>query len=296
MAADEQFRCARPNAVRRDIQRLAAKPHATVANLHRQHDRFPDEAVHERGGRIVIDLAGRADLLDAALVHHHHPVCDFERLFLIVGDEDRGHVDFGMQRAQPLPQFLAHLGVERTERLVQKQDARLDRQRPRQRNALALTARQLARVAVGEPVELHQIQQFLDARADTRLVLAHRARLHAQAESDVFKHRHMAEQRIVLEHESDMALAGSAGERILAVERNLAGVGPIQPGDDAQQRGLARTRRPEQRQQFAIGDLQIDAVERGKCAESLDDIFDFNRHSGVALRPAAVRGWSSPPA
>src|SRR5436190_2303389 len=63
MAADEQFRCARPSAVRRDIQRLAAKPHATVANLHRQHDRFPDEAVHERGGRIVIDLAGRADLL-----------------------------------------------------------------------------------------------------------------------------------------------------------------------------------------------------------------------------------------
>src|SRR5882724_13042732 len=44
VAADEQFRCAGSNAVWRDIQRLAAKPHATVANHHRQHDRFTDEA------------------------------------------------------------------------------------------------------------------------------------------------------------------------------------------------------------------------------------------------------------
>src|SRR5260370_17160196 len=33
MAADEQFRCARANAVRRDIQRLAANPHAPAATL-----------------------------------------------------------------------------------------------------------------------------------------------------------------------------------------------------------------------------------------------------------------------
>ena len=118
-----------------------------------------------------IDLARRADLLDAALVHHHHPVGHFERFFLVVGDEDRGHVDFGMQRAQPLPQFLAHLGVERAERLVEQQDARLDRQRPCQRNALALAAGQLARIAIGKPVELHQIQQFLDPGADARFVL-----------------------------------------------------------------------------------------------------------------------------
>ena len=139
------------------------------SHLYRQHDRFADEAVHEGGRGIVVDLAGRADLLDTALVHHHHPVGDFERFFLIVGDEDRGHVDLVMQRAQPLPQFLAHLGVERAERLVEQQNARLDRQRTRQRDALALAAGQLARIAAGKPVELHQIEQFLDAGADRRL-------------------------------------------------------------------------------------------------------------------------------
>ena len=83
----------------------------------------------------------------------------------------------------------------------------------------------------------------------------------------------------MLEHESDMALAGAAGERVFAVERNLAGIRPVEPGDDPQQRGLARARRPEQRQQFAVGDLQIDAVERGERAELLHDILDFNRHA-----------------
>ena len=257
---------------------LPPSSHAAVAHLDRQHDGFADEAVHEGGRRIVVDVAGRADLLDAALVHHHHPVGDFQRLFLIVGDEDRGHVDLVMQRAQPLPQLLAHLGVERAERLVEQQDARLDRERAGQRDALALAAGQLARVAAGQPVELHQIQQFLDPRADRGLVLADRARLHPQAERDVLEHRHVAEQRVMLKHEADMALAGAVRQRVLAVERNLAGVGPVQPGDDPQQRGLARARRPEQRQQLAIGDLEVDIVERGKRAEFLHDILDFNRH------------------
>ena len=123
-----------------------------------------------------------------------------------------------------------------------------------------------------------------------------RARLHAQAEGDVLEHRHVAEQRVMLEHEADMALAGAARERILAVEGDLAGIRPVEAGDDPQQRGLAGARRPEQRQQLAVADLQIDIVERGELAEFLDDVFDFNRHLEFVLRPDAVREWSSPPA
>ena len=111
------------------------------------------------------------------------------------------------------------------------------------------------------------------------LVLANRARLHPQAEGDVLEHRHVAEQRVVLEHEADMALAGAARQRILAVERHLAGIGPVEARDDPQQRGLAGAGRAEQRQQFAVADLQIDVVERGEGAELLDDVLDFNGHS-----------------
>ncbi len=115
---------------------------------------------------LVIDVVGRADLLDLALVHHHDAVGDFQRLLLVVGDEDRGDVDLVMQRAQPFAQLLAHLGVERAEGLVEQQDARLDRERARERNALALAAGELARIAVGEPVELNEIEQLLDPRTD----------------------------------------------------------------------------------------------------------------------------------
>ncbi len=258
----------------------------------------------ESGGGIVIDIARRADLLDPALVHHHDAVGDFERLFLVMSDEDRGDVNFGMQRAQPLPQLLAHLGIERAERFVEQQDARLDRQRAGKRNALSLAAGQLAGIAVGQPVELHQIQQLLDAGADRGLVLADGARLYAQAKGDVFEHRHVAEQRVVLEHESDMALAGAVSQRILAVDPHLAGIGPVEACNDPQQRGLARTGWSKKRQQFALADLQIDVIQRSKCAKLLDDVFDFNGHLdgplnsrlGFALRPDAVRALSSRPA
>jgi len=74
-------------------------------------------------------------------------------------------------------------------------------------------------------------------------------------------------------------LAGAMRQRVLAVERNFTRIRPIQPGDDPQQRGLARARRSQQRQQFAAGDLEIDAVEGCKRAKFLDNIPDFNRHA-----------------
>ena len=74
-----------------------------------------------------------------------------------------------MQPAQPAAQLLAHLGVERAERLVEQQHLRLDGERARQRHALALSARELRRVAVGQPVELHELQQVVDLGPDLRL-------------------------------------------------------------------------------------------------------------------------------
>ncbi len=76
--------------------------------------------------------------------------------------------------AQPSPQFLAHLGVERAERLVEQQHLGLDRERARQRDALALAAGKLRGIAIGQKVELHQLEQLVHALGD--LVLAGRDR------------------------------------------------------------------------------------------------------------------------
>jgi hypothetical protein len=98
------------------------------------------ELQHEGRGRVVVDLVGRALLLDAAVVHHHHAVCHFHGLFLVVGDEDAGHMHLVVQAAQPAAQFLAHLGIQRAKGLVQQQHFGLYGQGARQRDPLALPA------------------------------------------------------------------------------------------------------------------------------------------------------------
>ena len=50
------------------------------------------------------------------------PVGNFQRFFLIVGDEDAGDVHFVVQLAQPAAQFLPDFGVQRAERFVEQQD------------------------------------------------------------------------------------------------------------------------------------------------------------------------------
>ena len=92
-------------------------------------------------------LAGRAHLFDATLVHDRYAVGDFDGLRLVVGHEDRGDISSVMNLAQPPAQFLADLGVERAERFVKQQDARLDGERASESDALLLPARQLRRIA-----------------------------------------------------------------------------------------------------------------------------------------------------
>jgi hypothetical protein len=122
-----------------------------------------EEAHHEVAGRGVVQLVRRADLLDPAVVDHHDLVGDLERLLLVVRDEDGGDVHLVVQPAQPVAQLLAHLGVERAERLVEEQHGRLHREGARERHPLPLATRELRREPVRELAEVHQLQQLVDA-------------------------------------------------------------------------------------------------------------------------------------
>ena len=169
-------------------------------------------------------------------------------------------------------------GVERAERLVEQQHARLDRKRAGERDALALPAGKLVRKAVGEPIELHELQQRIDLARYRHIVQALATRTHAQAEGDVLENGHVAEQRVVLEDEAHLALARVHAGRIVAVKGDGAGIRRLKPGDDAQQRRLAGARRPEQRQQLAGFDPEIDAVDCDKFAEALRDAGQLDTH------------------
>ena len=112
-----------------------------------------DEAGDEFRARPVVDVLGRAGLLDPAAVHHRDEVGGGHRLRLVVGHVDRRVAVFVVQAAHLEAHLLAQIGVEIGQRLVEQQRLRLDDQRARQRDALLLAARQLAGIAVGERLE-----------------------------------------------------------------------------------------------------------------------------------------------
>ena len=77
----------------------------------------------------------------------------------------------------------------------------------------------------------------------------------------------------MLEDETDLALARRMRGGVLAIDtapgRHRAYSSPAMMRSSVV---LPRTRRPEQRHQLAVVDLEIDAVERDEIAEALGDI------------------------
>ncbi len=100
-----------------------------------------------------------------------------------------------------------------------------------------------------------------------------------EAERDVLKDRHSAEQGVVLKHEPDLLLPDGKRRDILFGQQNLSLVGGFQPGDHPQQRRFSTARRPQERHQIAGLDPQVDGVDRLVSAEGLGQIPNFNTHS-----------------
>jgi hypothetical protein len=233
-----------------------------------------EEPHDEVVGRLVVQLVGGADLLHPALVDDDDLVGDLECLLLVVRDEHGGDVHLVVQSAQPVPQFLAHLGVQRPERLVEQQHGRLHREGPGQRHPLPLTARELRRQPVGELRKMDQRQQVVHPLPD--LGLGPLADL--EPERDVAPHRQVLERGVVLEHEPDVALLRRQAGGVDALDPHGPAVGAVQPGDDAQQRGLASAGRPEQGGQLSGRDAHRHVVERDERSEALRHVLDLDAH------------------
>ena len=112
----------------------------------------------------------------------------------------------------------AQLQVERAERLVEQQHLRPVDERARERDALALAARELDRLAAAVALEPHRRQHLLDRAA----ALGRFDALHAQAVLDVLDHGHVREERVVLEDGVDVALVRRPRRDVLAAELDLA--------------------------------------------------------------------------
>src|SRR5260370_6334655 len=100
-----------------------------------------------------------------------------------------------------------------------------------------------------------------------RLAGAASARL--EAKSHVLGDGEMGKQRGVVEHASDIAFVRRQRGDVLGIEHHGAAVDAQQAGHDAQQGGLAAARGPQQGDELALGDAEIDAAQHSGGAEGL---------------------------
>ena len=232
------------------------------------HQGAPAGNVFDRAGQLVVlaDEAGdeavlgtfvqvrrRGKLLDAPVIEHRNAVAHRQRLALIMGDIDHGDAQRFVQVLDLELHVLAQLLVQRAQRLVHQHQRRVEHQRARQGDALLLAARQLCGTAADEGPHLHHVQRAGDLRL--ALGLGHAA--HFQRKGQVLADRHMRKQGIILENHADSALVRrhlvdrAARQPDFAVRRRL------EAGQHHQAGGLARSGRPQHRQEFTLGDGQV---------------------------------------
>ena len=133
------------------------------------HVRHADEARDELALRMLVDLRGRPDLLDPALVEDGEAIGHRERLLLIVRHVDERDPDLALDRLELDLHLLPELEVERAERLVEQQYPRPVHDRARERDALPLPAGELRRLAVAVASEPDHLERLGGATRRARL-------------------------------------------------------------------------------------------------------------------------------
>src|SRR5262249_53211773 len=97
-------------------------------------------------------------------------------------------------------------------------------------------------------------------------------------------------ERIGLEHDPVVPLGRRHHADVPARLDDRAGALRLQAGDDAQQRGLATTRRAEEADELAAPDREIDVAQRAERTEALADAAqrEVVRRPGRARRGRAL--------
>src|SRR4051812_43646275 len=90
----------------------------------------------------------RTCLNDLAQVHHGHPVRDEAHHPEIVAEEKHRETTLRLQLLQQIEDLTADRNVERRHGFVGYENGRIEQQRTRDRDALALSSRELVRIPI----------------------------------------------------------------------------------------------------------------------------------------------------
>ena len=255
---------------------LSTEPGAVVRAFDDRH--FTDEIGDPARIGLLVDFGGRRHLHQAALIHHRDAVGDDHRLFLVVGDDDKGRAELALQLHQLELRLGTQFLVERGERLVEQQHARALDQGAGKRHALALAARQLVNFAPAEALQPGEVEHLGDARGD---FLASHVLL-AQSEGDVAFDREVRKQRVALEHHVHGPPMRRHRHDILSAEKDAPFARRLEAGEHAQQRRLAAAGRAEQREEFALRNFQGKRFDCGDGTEALADRLEADQRCSSA--------------
>ena len=262
---------------------------ADELGLDEVHLRAADEAGDEEVVRMLVQLQRRADLLDLPGAQHHDAVGQRHRLDLVVGDVDHRRLQVLMQLRELIAHPHAQRGVEVGQRLVEQEHLGLAHDRAADGHALALPARQVLGLALEQVLDVQDARGVAHRAVD--LVLRYLGQL--QPERHVVVQVHVGVERVALEHHRDAALGRRHVVDQAAADAHLAAGDVLQPGDRAQQRRLAAARRADEDHEFAVPDLQVDAMQDLGLAIGLDHAVQLHvRHLDTSARARGGRRLS----
>src|SRR6202158_1983235 len=192
----------------------------------------------------------------------------------IVGDEQHGRPQPHADLLEKLEHLRLDRDVEGGDRLVGNQYIGLERERPRNADALALTAGELVGIALGRLLtQLDNAQEF--PRAGMRLWCRHAVREEALGDDLPDRAPRIERgERVLEDHLHPLAVWAVLPARQLAdlraVDGDRTAIRLEQPDDDAAKRGLARAGLADEAQHFAAPYREVDIAQGDHLATAAE--------------------------
>ncbi len=192
---------------------------------------------------------------------------------MVVRDVDNGEAQPLLEVADLVAHLPAQPRIEVRQRLVEEQHRRLEHERAGYRHALLLAAGELG----GQPLAESGQADRLERHAGSRFDFDAREPRDGEPVPDVFPHAHVREQRVALEHHRYVARGGGNVGDVDTADRDGTHRRLLEARDDAQDRRLAASGRPEQRDQRAGRDGERNIVDRDDVPVALADMAKLDR-------------------
>ena len=217
----------------------------------------------------------RSDFGDFPLVQHHDAVGVPDRREPVRDHKGRPPLDQPVQRLLDL-RFRFH--IERAGRLVKNQHPGIAQQRPRNRDALFLSAGQTGAVLLDlgvEPVR-HRLDHFEQIGAADRIHQFEFIRI--DSVTDVLPDRTVEQQRLLRHHGNERAVTAKIEiVHIAPVEQQPPGRRPDETDHQMRNRRFSGAGRPDECNRFSGLDMQIDVFKRVRLTAGIleTDVFEL---------------------